>query len=313
MAYNSGYLGYSNPYYNGSFGGYNYTQPIPVDYGVSPTAVDAEENPADAALNAAVAAFKQNDYDAALDIVNKEIAQYPTDSVLHEFRGLVLFARGDFQQAAATIHSVLAVGPGWDWTTLASLYANVAIYADQLRALESYVRANPQDGASRFLLGYHYMTGGHTDAAARQFQTVVTLVPGDRVASDILKMILAPETEVGQQPAPQPAVETQPAANPAATPVDPAMLAGTWKAAREDGSHFELILTKKATFTWTFSSKQQPAQELSGTYTVEGNVLALERQDGGSLIGEVTPGGAKKFNFRLVRAPPEDKGLDFSR
>jgi tetratricopeptide (TPR) repeat protein len=313
MAYNSGYLGYSNPYYNGSFGGYNYTQPIPVPYGVSPMAVHAEENPADAALNAAVAAFKQNDYDAALDIINKAIAQYPTDSVLHEFRGLVLFARGDFQQAAATIHSVLAVGPGWDWTTLASMYANVAIYSDQFRALESYVRANPQDGASRFLLGYHYMTGGHTDAAARQFQKVVALVPGDRVARDILKMILAPETEAGQQPAPQSAVETEPAANPAAAPVDPTMLAGTWKAAREDGSNFELILTKEATFTWKFSSKQQPAQELSGTYTVEGNVLALERKEGGSLIGEVAPGGAKKFNFRLVGAPPEDKGLDFSR
>ena len=66
------------------------------------------------------------------------------------------------------------------------------------------------------------------------------------------------------------------------------------------------------TFTWKFFSKQQPAQEFSGTYTVEGNVLALERKDGGSLIGEVTPGGAKKFNFRLVGAPPEDKGLDFS-
>ena len=53
-------------------------------------------------------------------------------------------------------------------------------------------------------------------------------------------------------------------------------------------------------------------QEFSGTYTVEGDVLALERKDGGSLIGEVTPEGAKKFNFRLVGAPAEDKGLDFS-
>ena len=167
LAYNSGYLGYSNPYYNGSFGGYNYAQPIPVDYGVSPTAVVAEGNPADAALNAAVAAFKQNDYDAALDIINKGIAQYPTDSVMHEFRGLVLFAKGDYQQAAATIHSVLAIGPGWDWTTLASLYTNIVIYTDQLRALEAFVREHPQDGASRFLLGYHYMTAGHADAAAQ--------------------------------------------------------------------------------------------------------------------------------------------------
>ena len=41
------------------------------------------------------------DYDAALDIVNKGIAQYPDDAVLHEFRSLVLFARQDYQQSAA--------------------------------------------------------------------------------------------------------------------------------------------------------------------------------------------------------------------
>ena len=159
MGYNSGYLGYSNPYYDGSYGGYNYAQPIPVDYGAAPM---PEGNPADAALNDAVAAFKQNDYDAALDIIDKGIAQYPTDSVMHEFRALVLFAVGDYQQAAATIHSVLAIGPGWDWTTLASLYTNLGIYTDQLRTLRAFVGEHPQDGAARFLLAYHYMIAGHT-------------------------------------------------------------------------------------------------------------------------------------------------------
>ena len=312
LAYNSGYLGYSNPYYNGSFAGYNYTQPIPVDYSASPTAVAAEGNPADATLNAAVAAFKQNDYDAALDIINKGIAQYPTDSVMHEFRALVLFAKGDYQQAAATIHSVLAIGPGWDWTTLASMYPNVVIYSDQLRALEVFVREHPQDAAAQFLLAYQYTSGGHPDAAARQLQQVVTLVPGDRVAADLLKMLSTPpagqQAATAEQPPPQPAAETQPAARP----IDASTLVGSFHAARADDSKFELTLTKDATFTWKFSPKQQPAQEFSGTYTVEGNVLALERKDGGSLIGEMTPGGAKKFNFRLVGAPPEDKGLDFS-
>ena len=312
LAYNSGYLGYSNPYYNSSFAGYNYAQPIPVDYSASPPAVAAEGNPADVALNAAVAAFKQNNYDAALDIINKGIAQYPTDSVMHEFRALVLFAKGDYQQAAATIHSVLAIGPGWDWTTLASLYPNVLIYTDQLRALEIFVREHPQDGAARFLLAYHYTSDGHADAAARQLQQVVTIEPDDRVAADLLKMLSAPPADqpaaTAEQPPPQPAAETQ----PAATPIDATTLVGSFHAARDDDSRFELNLTKDATFTWKFFSKQQPAQEFSGTYTVEGNVLALERKDGGSLIGEVTPGGAKKFNFRLVGAPPEDKGLDFS-
>ena len=310
MGYNSGYLGYSNPYYDGSYGGYNYAQPIPVDYGAAPM---PEGNPADAALNDAVAAFKQNDYDAALDIIDKGIAQYPTDSVMHEFRALVLFAEGDYQQAAATIHSVLAIGPGWDWTTLASLYTNLGIYTDQLRTLRAFVGEHPQDGAARFLLAYHYMIAGHTDAAAAQLQQVVTIAPGDRVAADLAKMLSAPPAGQpaanAEEPAPAPIADTQ----PAATPIDATALLGSWHATRADGSKFELTLTKDATFTWKFSPKKQPAQELSGSYTVEVNVLALECKDGGSLIGQVTPGGAKKFNFTLEGAPREDEGLDFSR
>lgn len=312
MAYNSGYLWYSNPYYNNSLGGYNYAQPIPVDYSGSQTAAVPEGNPADAAFNAAVDAFKQNDYDAALDIINKGISQYPTDSVLHEFRALVLFARGDYQQAAATIHSVLAIGPGWDWTTLSSMYANIALYTNQLRALEGSVREHPQDGASRFLLGYHYMSGAHTAAAATQFQHVVTLIPGDRVAADLARMLSAPPPGQPAATADQPTSQPVAQAQPAAAPIDAALLLGTWRAARPDGSKFELTLTKEATFTWTFSLKQQPAQQLTGTYTVEVNVLALSGKDGGSLIGAVTPIASNRFNFRLVGAPPEDKGLDFS-
>jgi tetratricopeptide (TPR) repeat protein len=317
MAYNSGYLGYSNPYYDGSFVGYNYAQPIPVDYSASPTVAGATGNPADDVLNSAVAAFKQADYDAALDIINKGIVQYPTDSVMHEFRGLVLFAKGDYQQAAATIHSVLAIGPGWDWTTLASLYTSVVIYTNQLRALEASVTSNPQDAAGHFLLAYHYLTAGHADAAAAQLQQVVTLASSDQIASDMLKMITKPPagqtTAATEQPTPQPPAETQPAGTPEAAPVDPATLVGSWHAARADGSKFELTLSKDSTFTWKFSPKGQPPQEFSGTYTVEVNVLALERKDGGSLIGEVTPGSAKAFNFRLMGAPAEDKGLDFGQ
>lgn len=332
LAYNSGYLGYYNPYYGsgagygyGGGGGYSYAQPIPVNYGASASFAANAQNSADDILNAAVAAFKQPDYDAALDIINKGLAQYSNDSVMHEFRSLVLFARGDYQQAATTIHSVLAVGPGWDWTTLASLYANIALYTDHLRALEAFTKANPQDGASRFLLAYHYMSGGHSDAAARKFQEVVTLVPGDRVAADMLKMIAAlkavPTAEAGQQPTPQPpdGPQSSPRAGansnvgPAAAPIDLATLVGTWKAAREEGSTFELTLTPEKTFTWKFSPKGQPPQEFTGKYTLDVNVLALEKKDGGSLIAVVKPGNTKAFNFKLVGGPPEDKGLDFSR
>ena len=91
------------------------------------------------------------------------------------------------------------------------------------------------------------------------------------------------------------------------------MLVGPWKAARPDGSKFNLTLTNDAQFTWSFSQKDQKPQEFGGTYTVDENVLALERKDGGSLIAEVTPGGESKFNFKLVGAPGDDPGLNFSR
>ncbi len=312
MYYNSGYLGYSNPYYvNSGPVYYNYSQPIPVSYNAPVTVVENAPDSADEVFNNAVAAFRQNDYDAALDITNNGITQHPDDAVLHEFRSLVLFAKRDYQQSAGTIHSVLAVGPGWDWTTLIGLYASAPIYTDQLRDLEAFTKSNPQDAASHFLLAYHYMTCGHSDDAVRQLQVVVQLMPNDRVASDILKMIAAPlPTQTDGTLAPPPA---EVAARPAVQPVAATTLVGSWKAARADGSKFDLNLTSASTFTWSFTPQGQPAQAFDGTYSVEGNVLALERKDGGSLIAEVTPAGASQFNFKMLGAPEDDKGLDFQK
>ena len=46
------------------------------------------------------------------------------------------------------MYAVLSVGPGWDWTTLISLYPNVDVYTAQLRALEDYCKANPQSASA---------------------------------------------------------------------------------------------------------------------------------------------------------------------
>jgi hypothetical protein len=35
----------------------------------------------------------------------------PSDATLHEFRGLTLFAQGNYKDAAATLYAVLAAGP----------------------------------------------------------------------------------------------------------------------------------------------------------------------------------------------------------
>ncbi len=338
MGYGSGYLGYNNPYCGGGGGGcggygsggygggYSYAQPIPVNYNSASPASGAG-SPADDLLNAAIAAFKQGDYDSALDITNKAVAQFPTDAVLHEFRATVLFAKGDYQQSAAVLHSLLAVGPGWDWTTMSKLYPDIAVYTSQLRALESAVRARPDDPAGHFVLAYQYMTAGHNDAAAGQLDKVTQLVSNDKVAADLLRMIRPPANAVpggttGPGPVPHPPTDSVgtpgPAANPNQTavpsgpPIDPQILIGSWNASREDGSQFHLTLGKDQTFHWTFSAPKQAPKELDGKYTVDHNVLALEQTGGGALIGQVSPHGDDKFNFKMLGTPPEDKGLDFT-
>ena len=84
--------------------------------------------------------FIQGDYNSALSQVGSAIAKLPNDTVLAEFRGLMLFALKRYQEAAGPVYAVLSVGPGWDWTTLSSLYPNVEVYTEQLRALEAYTR-----------------------------------------------------------------------------------------------------------------------------------------------------------------------------
>lgn len=327
LMYGSGYLGYHNPYYTPAYAayGYNYAQPIPVAYNVQTTDPNVTTpNSASDSLDAAADAFKQNNYDAALDLVNQGIKQQPDDAVLHEFRALVLFAKGDYQQAASTVHSVLAVGPGWDWTTLSGLYADVGIYTTQLRNLEAFTKQNPQDAAGHFLLAYHYMSDGYPDAAARQLKQVVDLVPNDTVAASLLKMTTSQAQEGNQtsepaaNPTPQPPVDlpapgASSSSEAAPKPLDPSVIMGTWNASRDDGSMFGLTLKDDKSFSWTFTPKDQPAQAFDGTYTLDGNVIALERSGGGSLVAQIDPMEQSKFNFKMVGAPPDDPGLDFIR
>ena len=242
----------------------------------------------------------------------KASCSIPDDAVLHEFRSLILFAKQDYQQSAATIHSVLAVGPGWDWTTMSGMYADVGVYTTQLRALEAFTKSNPGTLPHSFCSRTTICSADTPAAAARSMQQVVTLMPNDRVAVEILRMIAPPDapdsadantTAASPQPSGQSADEEVPA-------IDPQTLIGAWSSTRDDGSQFKLELTADETFTWMFQSKGQAAESFGGTYTVEQNVLALERKDGGSLIAEITPGDAGRFNFRLLGAADDDSGLE---
>ena len=154
-----------------------------------------------------------------------------------------------YKEAAAGAYAVLSVGPGWDWTTLSSFYPDMDTYTLQLRALEQYVEAHRDQPDVRFLLAYHYLTCGYTDAAAQQLKAVVQLNPKDQLSAQLVASLTVPQgaepAEAGVPPAP-------------AKAVDAANLLGEWTAGQPDGSTVSLRLTGDSTYTWRFTRKARP-------------------------------------------------------
>ena len=301
---------YENPYYSEPLvvGGttIDYSQPL----AAPPTVI--VEQPGQAAelapgvtqqglqeFEAARAAFYAGDYPKALAETNKALAAMPKDAVIHEFRALVLFALGKYHEAAATLHPVLAVGPGWDWTTLSSLYPSVDTYTGQLRALEDYVTNNEKAADAHFLLAYHYLTMSHKEHAARQLAMVQKAVPSDTVTAQLLQML-------GKEGTPATPV---PESN---AKIDAAQMLGTWTAKRGSKAHFELTLDKDRSFTWVYREGKK-REEVKGAYAVDGDVLALEPDAGGVMLAQISTPENSAFDFRTVGAPKSDKGLRFQR
>ena len=140
-----GYWNYSNPYATAPYvvddTTIDYSQPIlasaPPQQASEQQLTSDQPTPADQSADLFAQArqsFAAEDYKTALTQVDQAIAKMPNDPALHEFRGLVLFAQGQYKDAAAVIYAVLSTGPGWDWTTMSSLYSNTELYTRQLRA-----------------------------------------------------------------------------------------------------------------------------------------------------------------------------------
>jgi tetratricopeptide (TPR) repeat protein len=312
-----GYWGYSNPYASEPIvvdnSTIDYSQPIlayeaPSDVAATDaSAADAAPAPVDLAtqeFDEAREAFAQGDYAAALSKVNQAIARVPNDTSLHEFRGLVLFATGKYQDAAAAIYAVLSAGPGWNWSTLSGLYPSIDVYTQQLRALEAYRKQHPDASYAHFLLAYQYLTCGKTEAAAKELKDVVRINPQDPLAAQLL---------AGLQPADPNAPPPQPAEPPApGKPVTTAELAGNWTAQKPDGSSISLQLGADSKFAWKYTQNGK-SHDFGGSYTVADNLLVLNQNNTPAMVGQVSGADGKRFNFHLAGSPPGDPGLTFMK
>lgn len=314
LSYAFGMGGYSNPYCDdGGGGGYDYSEPISTYQPL--TEQQAAAIAADpAALPPGVtqegmdlfeksrAAFSGGDYKQALDLCNQTLKSMPNDSVVHEFRSLVLFALKNYKESSAAAYAVLSAGPGWDWTTLSSLYGDPAEYTTQLRALESYIKANPTSSDARFLLAYHYMTAGHADAAQRQLKEVNKLTPNDRVVTQLLG-ITTPPDETAKKPAPPPIADDK--------LIKAEQLVGVWTAGGSGGSTFQMTLEKDGGFTWKYTSGKK-SDSIKGVFAVEQNNLALQVDDGSAMLAEISLTG-NQLKFKVIGGEASDPGLTFTK
>lgn len=321
IGYGWGYWGYSNPYYSdgGSYG-YDYSQPLVVycDNSSSSTATDAvsgessstlQTPPTDegmAAFEEARAAFHDGDYPTALTKIDTTLKTMPRDTVVHEFRSLVLFASKKYPESAAAIYAVLSAGPGWDWTTMISLYPGVEPYTKQLRTLEDFAKANPKSADAKFLLGYHYQTCGHNDSAAKQYKLAQALLPDDKLLKQLVAMTTPPDASKTSDTPPAPPTV------PPEKVLKSEQFVGTWKATSQ-GATFQLDLTKEGAFTWTYSRGKEK-QSVKGVFAVDQNNLALETDDGGgTMLAEVDFADPSQFKFKMIGDGEKDPGLEFKK
>lgn len=312
-----GYGYYVNPYAYGTVvidnSVYDYSQPIvmtPDESSLSSDPNDSSPAPdvSSSALtqfDSAKRQFQEGAYNAALNSANAALEEMPNDVVIHEFRALVLFALGKYHDAAATLYPVLSVGPGWDWTTMSSLYSQIDDYTDQLRKLEQFRNKNPQDTAAHFLLAYHYITCNHSDAAIPELKQIVAINPKDQLATTLLQQ-LDPEYEIPEQPAMVKPPE-------AVAPVAQQSLLGTWDAKRKSGERFQLSLDDKNVFVWKFTTADGKSQEVKGVYAVEKDgVLALEMNDEGTMLAQLDVKG-NEMDFYMLGDTQGNEPLHFAK
>lgn len=328
LYYQSGYGAYQNPFAAampaGGHKSLNYSAPLIPPFDERLSSLDPSQNlgarddrlrsPAVSAglkaLDAARAAFAEKKYDEALKRTDQALEEMPRDPAVHEFRALVLFAQGEYRQAAAAIYAVLSVSPGWDWATLNSFYSDPAELTRQLRQLEAFRKQNPDSPEAALLLGYHYVTCRHVEAAQRQFKTAARLLPDDRLLPPLVALTAgAVEHNSKEIPSPPDNSAAPPAA--AEPPVlDPAKLVGTWKAQRGP-VHVALTIEEGGKFTWIVT-EAGATRKIVGSSVVEESLLQLESREF-RLLGRVTWRDRGGFNFNLSVDDPSDPGLEFAK
>lgn len=188
-----GGLGYGN--YGYGNGGYGYSRG-----GSSPTVV-VQQPVAQPATTASVqfaaqgeAEFKAGNYKAAIQSWRHALVDDPQNGVLVLMLAQAFFADGQFNDAAGAVQQGLAMLPEDQWNVVVAnyneLYGRSSDYATQLKALEAAAKAEPENPANLFSLGYHYGFLGYKEQAVKKLDQLIKLAPEDELAKRLRGVLL---------------------------------------------------------------------------------------------------------------------------
>lgn len=316
LAYDTGYYTYENPYlpepYTYGDTVIRYEQPMSVTASEYPTgdeaASDLAADRSAEALDRSRASFLREDYLAALKEVDEAISYQPGDSAQHEYRALILFALGKYDDAAGVLNPILASGPGWDRRTMIGLYPAESTYLDQLAKLEDYVKSTSGRPAPRFLLGYHYLVNGRLADAEREFAEVTRLQPSDGIARQLRDLAKNSTTETPEKQVDETIPREDDA--PPVESLSTRQLVGTWTSNRGENGIVVLSLRDDASFTWTYTRGDKKT-DLSGTYEIDDRGLLVLSSEDAQMVGRATLPEANKLTFVLEGGPEGDPGITF--
>jgi predicted Zn-dependent protease len=161
-------------------------------------------------VDVARAYFKTDQYADAqrhLDVVVKMV---PDETNAFQFRSLVMFAQGKYDDAAADAYDAIGLGNTWTAEVLDSIYPDADRYHRQLASLKHAADANPSM-PTHFLLAYHYLILNDLENGRAQLEQVLVLQPEEPLTTQLLAAVSAklnPVIESNSESIAESAVET---------------------------------------------------------------------------------------------------------
>src|SRR5262249_30002542 len=148
---------------------------------------------------------------------------------------------------------------------------------------------------------YHYTTIGAPEKAQQELKLVHKLLPNDALTTRLYTAMGGEEVKA-VPPTPEPKEEKLPDIK-----LD---IVGSWVATTPDKTAIGLTIKQDGKFEWSVQ-KGAKKNSFGGTFTLQDNVMMLERSTGGAMTGRVVALADDKFSFKMIGGGDQDPGLTF--